>query len=145
MTDMTTSSLVQARLSHPQSRRVLRGVQTLTSGFLGISLLTFAAIVLLRNNPALTPPAVWIRGSIVVGSALLTAYLAALMGRGSKSGYLRLRIVSAIMLVAIVAIIALPDPFPLWMKIEQGVCGALLLGVVVLVNGKRLRSAFAKK
>jgi hypothetical protein len=28
------------------------------------------------------------------------------------------------------------------MKIEQGVCGLLLLGVVLIVNGGRLRSLF---
>lgn len=50
--------------------------------------------------------------------------------------------VSQIMLVVIVVIIALPGTFPLWMKIEQGVCGLLLLGVVVAVNSKHLRSTF---
>jgi hypothetical protein len=49
------------------------------------------------------------------------------------------------MLVAIAVIIALPGTFPLWMKIEQGVCGLLLLGVVLVVNGKHLRSAFATR
>jgi len=67
------------------------------------------------------------------------------MARGSSRGHLRLRLVSAIMLVAIAVIIALPGTFPLWMKSEQGVCGLLLLGVVVVVNGKHLRSTFATK
>ena len=34
---------------------------------------------------------------------------------------LRLRVVTAIMAVAIVVIIALPGMFPLWFKLEQGV------------------------
>jgi hypothetical protein len=38
---------------------------------------------------------------------------------------------------------AIPGDFPLWMKLEQGVCGLLLLGVVATVNGKHLRSVFA--
>jgi hypothetical protein len=46
------------------------------------------------------------------------------------------------MLVAIVVIIALPGTFPLWLKGEQAVCGLLLLGVALLVNGKHLRSVF---
>jgi hypothetical protein len=29
------------------------------------------------------------------------------------------------------------------MKLEQGACGLLLLGVVALVNGRQLRSFFA--
>ena len=103
------------------------------------------AIVLLRNNTTIVTPAVWVRGTIVVASALLTTSFAAQMARGSSGGYLRLRLVSAIMLVAIAVIIALPGTFPLWMKIEQGVCGLLLLGVVVIVNGKHLRSAFATR
>jgi hypothetical protein len=49
------------------------------------------------------------------------------------------------MVAAIAVIIALPGTFPLWMKIEQGVCGLILLGVVVIVNGRRLRSLFAAK
>jgi hypothetical protein len=88
---------------------------------------------------------VWVRGSIVLASALLTIVFTAQMARGSRTGYLRVRLVSAIMLVAIAVIIALPDPFPVWLKAEQGVCGLLLLGVVVLVNGKQLRARFAGK
>jgi hypothetical protein len=140
---MNIQSLTEASLNHPQSQTAFRRVKLLVGCYLGISVLTLVAIVLLRNNPAIVTSAVWIRGSIVVASALLTTAIAAQMTRGSSGGYLRLRLVSVIMLVAIVIIIALPDPFPLWMKIEQGVCG--LLGVVVIVNGKHLRSTFATK
>jgi hypothetical protein len=51
---------------------------------------------------------------------------------------LRLRIVTAIMLVAIVVIISLPGTFPLWLKLEQAICGLLLLPVVVLINRRRV-------
>jgi hypothetical protein len=44
------------------------------------------------------------------------------------------------MLVAIVVIVALPGLFPVWLRIEQAVCGQLLLGVTVLVNGRRARA-----
>mgnify|MGYP001085544412 CR=1 FL=1 len=47
------------------------------------------------------------------------------------------------MLVAIVAIVALPGTFPVWMKVEQSVCGALLLAVVVVANRPGVRAAFA--
>jgi hypothetical protein len=32
-----------------------------------------------------------------------------------------------------------------WLRIEQAVCGLLLLGVAVLVNGRELRSRFAAR
>jgi hypothetical protein len=88
---------------------------------------------------------VWVRGTIVVASALLMASFVARAGGGSARAFLRLRLVSAIMVVAIVVIIAVPGAFPLWMKIEQGVCGVLPLCVVALVNGRRLRSSFATR
>ena len=64
---------------------------------------------------------------------------------GASRPYLRLRIISIVMPAVMVVIIALPGTFPLWMKIEQGVCGLLLIGVAVRVNGKHLRSSFAAK
>ncbi len=63
--------------------------------------------------------------------------------RGSKRSYLRLRLASGIMIVAIAVIISLPGTFPFWLKIEQAACGLLLLGVAIIANGKRVRSTFA--
>ncbi len=138
---MNASSLAQHELN--SSRSAWRGTAVLAGTYLGISVLTLAAIVLLRNHPGIVNPAVWIRGTIVVASALLTVALTRRAASGSRPAFRRLRIVSAVMVVAIAVIIALPGTFPLWMKIEQGVCGLVLLCVVVLVNGTRLRSTFA--
>jgi hypothetical protein len=129
-------------VEHPRSTAALRSVQLLVAGYLAISVLTLIAIIALRNNATAVNDAVWTRGTIVVASAALTFLFARRAAQGSRKGYLRLRIVSAVMLVAIVVIISLPGTFPLWMKGEQAVCGLLLLGVALLVNGKHLRSVF---
>lgn len=142
---MNIQNLTEERLNHQRSQAMFQRVKLLIGGYLGISVLTLVAVVLLRDNTDIVTPAVWVRGTIVVASALLTTLFTVQMARGSRGGYLRLRLVSAIMLVAIAVIIALPGTFPLWMKIEQGVCGLLLLAVVVIVNGKHLRSTFATR
>jgi hypothetical protein len=129
-------------VEHPRSAAALRSVQLLVASYLGISVLTLIAIIALRNHTSMVNDAVWTRGTIVVASAVLTFLFARSAARGSRRGYLRLRIVSAVMLIAIVVIISMPGLFPLWMKGEQAVCGLLLLGVVLLVNGKHLRSVF---
>lgn len=120
-----------------------RAAKLLAGGYLLLSVLTLAAIVLLRDDSSAVNAAVWIRGTIVAVSALLTYLFAVRAARGSRRAYLRLRIVSAVMVVAIVVIVALPGTFPLWLKIEQSVCGVLLLCLVAIVNGRRARSAFA--
>jgi FtsH-binding integral membrane protein len=132
-------------LDHPRSRTALRTVRLLVGCYLGISVLTLVAIIVLRNNTSAVNAAVWIRGIIVVASALLMTTFAARTARNSSRAYLRLRIVSAVMVVAIAVIIALPGTFPLWMKIEQGVCGLLRIGVVMVANGKHLRTLFATR
>ena len=123
----------------------LRSVKRLVGCYFGVSVLTLVAIVIMRNNTAAVNDAVWVRGVIVVASALLMTTFVARAARGHIRAYLRLRLVSALMVVAIVVIIALPGTFPLWMKIEQGGCGLLLIGVVVIVNSKQLRSEFAAR
>jgi O-antigen/teichoic acid export membrane protein len=127
-----------------ETKQALRRVQFLVGGYVALSVLTLAAIVLLRNHPTLVTPAVWVRASIVVLASLLMTSFAVHAARGSGRSYLRLRLASAIMVVAIAVIVAIPGLFPVWLRIEQGACGLLLLGVVVIVNGKRLRAHFGQ-
>lgn len=134
----TTNAPVQTT-----AERAFRTVKRLVGCYLALSVLTLGAIALLRDDASAVNDAVWTRGTIVVVSAVLTFVFAVRAARGSRGAYRRLRIVSAVMVVAVAVIVALPGTFPLWMKIEQSVCGVLLLGVVVLVNGRRLRSLFA--
>ena len=143
MSNRTTYTRSAADINQPRTQQTFRKIKLLVSWYLGITALTVVAIVLLRNHTAEVNSAVWTHGIIVVASALLTFSFSVRAARGARRAYLRLRIISIVMPVAIVAIIALPGTFPLWMKIEQGVCGVLLIGVAILVNAEHLRSLFA--
>lgn len=123
----------------------MRSTTALVGTYFGISALTLVAIVLMRGDTSMVNSAVWIRGTIVAASSLLSLLFALGAARGSRRAYLRLRIVSAVMVVAVAAVISLPGTFPLWLKIEQGVCGLLLLAVVVIVNSRGMRAAFAAR
>jgi hypothetical protein len=125
------------------TRAAFRTVRGLIGVYMALCVATLAAVVVLRNHHSIVTAPVWVRTSIVVASSLLMAAFAARAARGSRRAFLRLRLVSAIMVVAIVVIIAIPGSFPVWLKIEQGICGLVLIGVVSVVNGKHLRSAFA--
>ncbi|TCO53177.1 hypothetical protein [Actinocrispum wychmicini] len=129
----------------PTATKALRNAKLLVGGYLGLSVATLLAAFFLRNNTSIVNEAVWIRGGAVVLSALLSFLFAAKAVQGSRRAFVRLRIISTVMVVVITVIIALPGPFPTWLKIEQGVCGLLLLGVVVLVSGRHVRSLFSTK
>jgi hypothetical protein len=108
--------------------RTLRDMKTtriLVAGYLVLSVLTVVAVFLMRHHAGLVNPAVWVRTCIVASSAAL---MMSFVLRNAKK---RLRLVSTIMLVAIAVILAVPGDFPLWLKVEQAVCGLLLAGVVI--------------
>lgn len=132
-------------MSDTRTVAAFRSVKRLVGAYVAISVLTLVAIVLMRNDAGMVNPAVWIRGSIVAVTSLLMATFVAGAARGSARAFLRLRLVSAIMVVAIAVIIALPGTFPLWLKVEQGVCGLILIAVVAIVNGRHMRSQFARR
>jgi hypothetical protein len=123
-------------------RREMRTINVLTRCYLALSVLTVVAIAVLRNDEALVNTAVWVRATIVAVSAALLALFAAKATRGSRGAYRRLRIVSAVMLVAVVVIVAIPGDFPVWLKVEQAVCGVFLAGIVLIANSARVRSLF---
>src|SRR4051812_26958108 len=100
----------------------------LVGAYVAISVLTLVAIFLLRDHHDLVTDAVWVRAGIVVASSLFTFLFVKQAEGGSRRGYLRLRIVSGAMLVAIAVIVALPGAFPVWLRVEQAGCGLLLLG-----------------
>jgi hypothetical protein len=131
-------------LNSSRTRSLMRQVKLLVGSYLTLSGLTVVAVFLMRNHPNLVTIAVWIRTVIVTATAALMAAFATGTARGSRRAYLRLRLASAIMVIAIAAIVALPDGFPLWMKVEQNVCGLLLIGVTVLVNGRHMRTLFSQ-
>lgn len=71
-------------LDHPRIQTAFRSVKLLTACHLGSSVLTLVAVILLRHHSRIVTDAVWVRGTIVVASALLTYLFAARAARGSR-------------------------------------------------------------
>jgi hypothetical protein len=89
--------------------------------------------------------AVWVRGSILAVASLITFALGVSMARGSRSSYRRVQIIALAQVVAVVVIETVPGDFPLWFKIENGACGALLAIVVLVTSARTVRTAFAAR
>ena len=130
-------------LVRPPAQRALRTMILLVGCYVGLSLATLVAVIVLRDHPAIVTQPTWIRVIIVAATALLMVRFAVGTTRGDRRLYLWFRMTSAVVLAAIVAVIAIPGDFPLWLKIEQGAAGLLLLGVVLIINGRLVRSALA--
>jgi hypothetical protein len=147
MDAMTSANANQNRhsgLSHPDTVRAFRTVRQLVLGYLGVGLVTLVFIFAMKNDHSVVNQAVMSRGiGVAVGAALMFLFTTR-AAAGSKGAFRRLRFASPLLVVVIVAIVALPGTYPLWMKIDQAVCGLLLLGVAVVTNGRHLRTLFAE-
>jgi hypothetical protein len=119
----------------------LRTVVKLLAAFLVISVGTVAAAVLMRHHPALVTPAVWVRTPLVAASAAVLLLFARRAAAGHRASFRRLRVISMVVLAAIVAVVAWPGAFPTWLRVEQAVCGVVMLSVVVRTNLRSVRSA----
>jgi hypothetical protein len=115
-------------LTHPRTVDAFRTIRRLLLAYLAVSLAALVAIVAMRNDAAEVNSAAWTRAIIV---------------EGSRGAYRRLRIISIITVVVIAVIIASPGTFPLWLKVEQGLCGLIMAGVAVVANRPGLRALFA--
>lgn len=114
-------------------------VVPLVGCYLALCVLTLGAIVLLRDTAAVTDT-VWVRGAILAAVSVVTLLVAVRAVRDAGRALLRLRIIAAVQVVVIAVFVVLPGALPGWMRVEQGVCGLILIGVLVASSGLRART-----
>lgn len=107
-------------------------IKALVAVYVGVALTGIGFTLLFRDNPQLVNQAVWIRDWGMLGSAVVLAVGTHFASRGGSRSLLRLRLASVIIPVAIVVLIALPDPFPVWMKVQQAAGALAMVGVAIL-------------
>ncbi|MEU0885275.1 hypothetical protein ABZ345_42350 [Lentzea sp. NPDC005914] len=135
--------MTKLTVTDPDAREKLDIAKKLLGGYAAVSVLTLLAIVVFSGNPDMVTDAVWVRGSILAVASLITFALGVSMAGGSRSNYRRVKIIASAQVVAVLVIESIPGSFPVWFKIANGVCGALLIIVVLITFARSVRAAFA--
>lgn len=130
-------------VTDPDAREKLHIARVLLGGYAAVGVLTLLAIVVFSGNSGIVTDAVWIRGSILAVASLVTFAIGVSMAKGSRGNYRRVRIIALAQVVAIIVIESVPGAFPVWFKIANGVCGVLLVIVVLLTFARTVRATFA--
>jgi peptidoglycan/LPS O-acetylase OafA/YrhL len=125
----------------PDAPSLLRRVRRLTAAYLAVSLAAVAALALHAGGNG----SAWVHGIIVAATAIGTFSASILAGRGQRGAFMRLRIFSVVLVVAVIVIAALPGDFPVWMKLAELLGAALMAVVAVTVNGPTLRAHFKRR
>lgn len=142
MNTVQTTASATDQVHGATTAEAFRTVKRLVGAYAALSAATLVAAYLMRQHADLVTPTVWIRGGIVALTSLLMLALAVGSARGRRGAYRRLRIASGVMVAVIAVMASLPGVLPVWMRFEQGVCGVLLLGVLVIANSSRTRALF---
>ncbi|WP_035846897.1 hypothetical protein [Kitasatospora azatica] len=86
----------------------------------------------------------WGRTAGVLASAVVAYWLTGRAARGSRSAFLRVRIISVVAPIAILAIDLIPGILPPWFIAMQVAAALALAPAAFIVNGSGLRAAFAR-
>lgn len=143
---MTETHLPTAAAVHATARRAaFRPVLLLLWSFVALSAAMVAFLAVLTAVGVDVDIAIWVRCSIVLASAVLLLVFGIGAARGSRNALLRLRIVAPIVVAAVVVIVSIPGFLPDWVRVEQAVCGALVLPVAIIANLPRTRALVPAK
>lgn len=117
--------------------------------YVAVFVISAAALVfafVMRSDPDLVNPVVWIRGGAVAVAAPVLILVARAAARGRRGAFVRLRWISTIAPIGAALIVAFPDNgYPVWMKAEQGLVGAIILIAAVQLNRPGVRALFPKR
>ncbi|WP_326699143.1 hypothetical protein OG909_18690 [Streptomyces sp. NBC_01754] len=132
------------RLAHPRTRRSFATAKALVVayGVLGVAVL--ATVTVLAATGHTVTSFMWGRSAGVLASAAVTYRLTVLTSRGSRSAHLRVRVISVVTPVAIIAVDVLPGTLPWWFVLVQGVCALAVAAAAFALNGSRPRTAFPR-
>ncbi|MGV9382015.1 hypothetical protein ACWDRB_39820 [Nonomuraea sp. NPDC003707] len=117
-------------------------VKILIAAYGALSAAVLATVAVLAIGGQTVTSFMWGRSAGVLASAAVTYWLTVLAARGARWAYLRVRVISIVMPVAIVAVDMIPGICPMWFAMTQAVCALPIAAVGFVVNGSGLRAAF---
>ena len=143
---MTNAHTVAPSTVRPEAaaarRAALRPVLVLLTAFTGVSLAMLGVLIVQSTLGIAVDTAVWVRCSLVFASGVVMLLIARSASRGSRAAWVRIRIISPIVLVAVIVIVSIPGFLPDWVRVEQALCGLLVLPAAILLNRPRMGRHF---
>ncbi len=113
---------------------------------IGSALTVVIAFILECIDPELVTWVVWVRAVFYcVGGVWLLTLVRAARRTAKRSAFVRMRIICILAPLGIAALVIAPDSgYPLWMKIEQALFGALMLPLTIALLRPSVAADFPK-
>lgn len=129
--------------THPTTavRRAFGKVKILVAVYGLVSVLVLVTVVVLASVGRPVTSFMWGRSGGVLAGAVVAYWLTVMAARGARWAYLRMRIISVVMPIAIIAIDTVPGVLPMWFVLMQAACALAIGAAAFIINGPTLRSA----
>ncbi|GAA1979780.1 hypothetical protein [Amycolatopsis minnesotensis] len=126
------------------THRVFGTVKKSVAAYGAFSAAVLAVVVVLSVTGHEVTSFMWGRGAGMFASAVVTYWFTDLAARGKRWAHVRVRIISVVAPIALVAVDSIPGALPLWFAVLQIAGAVALVPAAFLVNGPVLRAAFPK-
>ncbi|MFE4972762.1 hypothetical protein ACFRAR_11670 [Kitasatospora sp. NPDC056651] len=130
------------RLGDSSTRGALDTVRTCVTLFGAIGAIVLGTVAVMAFTGHEATPFMWIRGAILFLVTFLLHRYANRAARGDHRSFDRLRTLSAVMPIAIIAVDLVPGLCPAWYAVIQGLSALALVAVALLTRGAALSAAF---
>ncbi|MFH9349404.1 hypothetical protein [Kitasatospora sp. NPDC017646] len=110
--------------------------------FGAIGLITLATVAVMASTGHGTTPFMWIRGVLFPALAPVLLRLTTRAAGGSHKAFDRIRTLSTVMPIAVIAVDLIPGICPAWYAVLQGLSALALVPVAVLTRTKAVVAAF---
>ncbi|WP_020495374.1 hypothetical protein [Sciscionella marina] len=142
---MTTDHATETtRFDQPGARRAFGTVRFFLAAYAAFSAAVLLTVLVLALAGHPVTAFVWGRSGGVLASAAVTYWLAGRAARGARWAYRRVRILTVVVPIAILAIDLIPGALPPWFIGLQAVCALAVAAAAFPANGATLRAAFGR-
>ncbi|MGO2663618.1 hypothetical protein, partial [Mycetocola reblochoni] len=126
---------------HPRTRRAFTWIMWLLTVELVIGVGAVVVAVVLAEDGAHVPLAVWMRTLVVLAMTATLFYFAWRASLGWRWAYQRLRLFAQIFPVITLVMAAIPGLYPTWMVTEQIVFSLIMIGIADFLTSDHMRHA----
>ena len=132
-------------LNRPNGFEAIGKAKNYVAAYGALSVAVLVVVVALSVSGREVTSFMWGRTGGMFASAVVTYWLTVLAARGARWAYVRVRVISVVVPVAVIAVVSIPGALPPWF-VGMQIAGALALAPAAFVaNRSGLRAAFAKQ
>ncbi|MFI6048551.1 hypothetical protein ACIBCO_00510 [Streptomyces violascens] len=141
---METTARTATAAARPHIQLSFHKAKLIVAAYGALSAVVLLAVVIRALTGHTVSSFMWGRAGGVPASAAVTYWLTAVAAQGKRWAYVRVRVISVVVPIAIVAVDVIGG-LPGWFVAMQVVCALTIGATAFVVNGPDVRAAFPKR